>query len=158
MSSLSRLEKHKQMMIKNNPKLAKLSSWRSLIDNMTEADLDRATTTAQEEIGSGTHKSWNIEREYKAIQNFVESRGYKNKYEEGRHKTLKYILNKVYHDPEKGDWDDDNNIKLIKEAGQLLYDFDGMKSMKDNLVWSFIPVRYHREISSYWNGIGEWLD
>ena len=155
---ISRLEKHKRMMIDSHPKLAQFPEWRRMIENMTEEELDQATRTALEEIGSGTRNSWNIKREYEAIQNFVENRGYKNKYEEGRHKVLKYILNKVYHDPEKGDWDDDNNIKLIKEAGQLLYDFDAMKGMKDGLVWSFIPDRYRREISSHWHLIGEWRD
>jgi len=155
---MSRLEKHKKDMYKKHPELAELASWRFMIDNLTEEDLECNTPTAQDEIGSGTPGSWNIKREYVALQDFVKSRGYVSKYEEGRHKILKFILNKVYHDPANGDWNDDNNINLIKEAGQLLYDYDGMNGMRDCFVWSFIPNRYHREISSYWHGIGEWLD
>jgi hypothetical protein len=44
-------------------------------------------------------------------------------------------------------------MKDLKEAGKMLYDYDGMN---DGLVWSFIPKRYQREIDCAWSGIGEW--
>ena len=45
---------------------------------------------------------------------------------------------------------------MLKDAGRLLYEFDGMKGMHDNLVWAFVPTRYRRNIDCVWGGIGEW--
>lgn len=59
-------------------------------------------------------------------------------------------------DPQKADWYDEDNIADLKEAGRLLYKESGMRGMRDNLVWSFIPKRYNEEINSAWDGIGEW--
>ena len=108
--------------------------------------------TALEEIGA-----FNVKSEHDAIERFVRNRGgYKNKYEEGRHKTLRYILDAVENDPQNGDWGDDNHWTLMKEAGRLLYEDSGMHGMHAPLVWSFIPNRYHREIDMIWDSIGEW--
>lgn len=41
----------------------------------------------------------------------------------------------------------------IIEGGKALYKFDGMDGMRDPLVWSFIPRRFHRDMR--WNGIDE---
>jgi len=71
-------------------------------------------------------------------------------------KMLKFVIDSVKNDPDNGDFYDDDSDKLLKEAGQLLYDFDGMNGMHDRLAWSFIPNRYHRTIDYAWNGIGKW--
>jgi hypothetical protein len=110
--------------------------------------------TAIQEIGSGTPQSWNVEREYMAIQRLVDSRGgYASKFEEGFHKVLKYILNNAYHDPQNGDWWDEKNNRLIRQAGILLHQ---ESAMWDSLLWSFVPDRYRRNINLLWDGIGEW--
>lgn len=45
---------------------------------------------------------------------------------------------------------------MMVEAGKLLHEYDGMRGMRDPLVWSFIPRMFHREIDMYWDGVGEW--
>lgn len=45
----------------------------------------------------------------------------------------------------------------IREAGEILYETEGMRGMHDELLWSFIPKTYQREIDLIWDGIGEWL-
>lgn len=52
-------------------------------------------------------------------------------------------------------FDEENNKKII-QAGHLLNEDGGDNSMRDELVWAFIPKRYHREIDMLWGGIGEW--
>jgi hypothetical protein len=101
---------------------------------------------------------YNIFTEYKALGEYIpfHSNQKIHEYELGRYKILEYIINCLHHDPDNGDWYDDNNVKLIRDAGELLYKYDGMNGMHDALVWSFIPKRYQREIDMIWNGIGEW--
>ena len=103
-------------------------------------------------------EKYNIQREYDAISKIIEHRKPEpiSKYKMGRYKILQYILECVKHDPSNGDWFNDENIKVLKEAGKLLYEFDKMDGMNDGLVWSFIPRRYHSDINYAWNGIGEW--
>lgn len=55
-----------------------------------------------------------------------------------------------------GNYYDEKNIKLIRDAGNLLYEYDEMNGLRDVLVWSFVPKRYAREIDMLWNRIGEW--
>ena len=99
-------------------------------------------------------KEYNIINEYNAMKsmNFQASDLYKT----ARLKILQYIINCVNADSLNGDYYNENNRKLMIEAGNELNKEGGMKSMHDDLVWSFIPKRYHREIDYLWNGIGEW--
>lgn len=46
--------------------------------------------------------------------------------------------------------------KKVVNAGQLMYEADGMRGMNDDLVWSFVPKRYQRDIDMMWDGIGDW--
>jgi hypothetical protein len=109
--------------------------------------------TAQKELDV-----WNIKQEYKAIHNFYIDRGkiFKNKYEEARYKILKWIITCATNDTEEGDLISEKNDEMLKDAGKLLYEFDGMKGMHDNLVWDFVPTRYRRNNDCVWDGIGEW--
>ena len=59
----------------------------------------------------------------------------------------------VGHDPERGDWSDNESDALIKQAGKLLHDSG---DMRNPLVWGFIPKRYRRGIDLKWDGIGSW--
>ena len=60
-------------------------------------------------------------------------------------------------------WDDRYKIldpeieNQIKQAGRMLYDFDGMKGMHDELVWAFLPKSLGGEVEIIWNGIGDWV-
>jgi hypothetical protein len=110
--------------------------------------------TAQKELDV-----WNIKQEYKAIHNLYIDRGkhFKNKYEEARYKILKWIITCATYDPEEGDLISEKNDEMLKDAGRLLYEFEGMKGMHDILVWAFVPTRYRRNIDYAWNGIGEWV-
>jgi len=114
--------------------------------------LPQRSTTAKEELDE-----FNIEREYNAIKKLVNLRGgYKDKYEEGRFKTLQYMINCVSNDHQNGDYYNEDNNALMTNAGKLLNQYDGMDGMRDPLVWSFIPKRYHRGIDYMWDGIGDW--
>lgn len=60
-------------------------------------------------------------------------------------------------------WDDrykilDPEIETqIKQAGKMLYDFDGMKAMRNDLVWAFLPKSLGGEVEIIWDGIGDWV-
>ena len=60
-------------------------------------------------------------------------------------------------------WDDRYKIldpeieNQIKQAGRMLYDFDGMRGMHDELVWAFLPKSLGGEVEIIWNGIGDWV-
>jgi hypothetical protein len=59
-------------------------------------------------------------------------------------------------------WEDREKIidpqieKQIKDAGEMLYQYGGMKALHDELLWYFIPKPLGGEIEIIWNGIGEW--
>ncbi len=115
--------------------------------------LPQFSKTAKEEL-----IEFNILKEYKAIHKLYTRRDnkFKNKYEKARYNILKYMINCAIYDPQNGDYYDEENNKLIKEAGKLLYEFEGMNGLYDGLVWSFIPRRYIRDIEILWDGIGDW--
>jgi len=122
-------------------------------DFLAMMKIENMSKTAKEEL-----KIWNIQAEYKAIMKYYnKNKKYQNKAQEARYKILRYMITCAIHDPENGDYFDIENEKLVKEAGKLLYEFDGMKGMHDLLFWSFIPKRYERVIDCLFNGIGEWL-
>ncbi len=98
-------------------------------------------------------KHFNIIPEYNALR----KKNNKNSFDIGRMKILEYIINCVKNDPINGDYCNKDNGKLIIDAGNELNKDGGERSMRDLLVWSFIPKRYHREIDNYWNGIGNWM-
>ena len=74
-----------------------------------------------------------------------------------RLKMFQYVINSVKADPVNGDFYNENNKKIIIEAGNELNNAGGFHLMKNQLVCGFIPNRYHREIENYWNGIGDWI-
>ena len=49
------------------------------------------------------------------------------------------------------------SFDLIKKAGCVLYDDEGLQGLRDPLLWSFIPKNWHRRIEEAWCGIGSWL-
>lgn len=98
-------------------------------------------------------KHFNIIPEYSALR----KKNNKNSFDIGRMKILEYIINCVKNDPINGDYYNKENATLIREAGNELNKDGGERSMREPLVWSFIPKRYHREIDNYWSGIGSWM-
>ena len=104
--------------------------------------------------------SWNVYREFEAIDRFKNARGFENDYEKGRYKTLQYIIKRIEGDPINADYQNEEIKQIMREAGELLYNFtfqsDGKKGINDGLVWAFIPKRYRRDIELIWDGIGEW--
>ncbi len=98
-------------------------------------------------------KHFNIIPEYDALR----KKNNKNSFDIGSMKILEYIINCVKNDPINGDYYNKDNAKLMIEAGNELNKDGGERSMRDLLVWSFIPKRYHREIDNYWSGIGSWM-
>jgi hypothetical protein len=101
--------------------------------------------TASQEL-----KHFNIIPEYYALN----KKENKNTFDLGRMKILKYIINCVQKDPINGDYYSADNAIIMEEAGNHL---EQTNDMRDMLVWSFIPNRYHREIDNYWSGIGSWI-
>ena len=49
---------------------------------------------------------------------------------------LRFVINCVKNDPVNGDYWDDQCHTLLKDAGKLLFQFDGMDGMHDRLAWS----------------------
>ena len=96
---------------------------------------------------------YNIYSEYMAMTNYIKLRGFRDNYEKGRYKVLEFMINCIIADPINGDYYDEKNSELIKEAGRLLHTED---AMHDGLVWAFIPKRFERDIDVSWNGIGGW--
>jgi hypothetical protein len=101
--------------------------------------------TASQEL-----KHFNIIPEYHSLRQIEE----KTSFELARMNILQYIITCVKNDPINGDYYNKENGNLIIEAGKLL---NKTNDMRDLLVWSFIPNRYHREIDNYWDGIGNWM-
>ena len=79
------------------------------------------------------------------------------KYKKARYNILDYIITCVRNDFDRGDYYDEDNVEKLKEAGRLLWEEGGDRSMYDRLVWGFIPRRYHRDVDICWDGIGDWL-
>jgi hypothetical protein len=139
---------------------------------LRELDSDEENDSVDESESSEENQSdeayreaieYNVFREHTALQNIIkdpsfESLDEKDKlYKQARCNILEYIVASVTKDPENGDHYDATNTKKLREAGEMLYKEGGMQSMHDNLVWSFIPQRYHREIDMCWSGVGEWI-
>jgi hypothetical protein len=80
-----------------------------------------------------------------------------DKYNIARSLIYGYIIECIRKDPDNGDYYNEENLKKLKEGGKMLYDNEGMQGMRDDLLWSFIPKRYQREIDMVWNGIGQWV-
>jgi len=102
---------------------------------------------------------YNIIQEHKGLKKFLDYPDLEPKnrlYKQARYNILTYIINCVKADPQNGDHYDEDNKKILREAGELLYKEGGMKSMHCPLVWSFIPKRYGGDINLEWDGIGEW--
>lgn len=47
--------------------------------------------------------------------------------------------------------------KQIHDAGEKMYEIEGMEGLKDPLIWLFMPQIWKRIIDSAFNGIGSWL-
>jgi len=109
--------------------------------------------TAKEEL-----EEYNIMPEYNALTEFLklDLQPKDRLYKQARHNILKYIIISVENDPKHGSYYSEETQQLITQAGQMLYEEGGMRSMHDPLVWSFIPKRYGRDIDCAWDGIGEW--
>ena len=132
------------------------------LESDEETDSDGSEETESDEAYKEAIE-YNVFREHTALENIIkdpvfESRDEKDKlYKKARYNILDYIITCVTNDKENGDYCSKENMDKLKEAGEMLYKEGGMKSMHDNLVWSFIPERYHREIDTCWDGIGEWI-
>ena len=102
---------------------------------------------------------YNIIQEHKGLKRFLDIPDLPEKdrqYKQARYNILTYIINCVKADPQYGDYYDEENQKLLHEAGVLLNKEGGIKSMHCPLVWSFIPKRYGENINMEWDGIGKW--
>jgi len=105
---------------------------------------------------------YNVFSEYKGLAKRVSKH---SSYDKGRFLLYEALIDMVRFDKDMGDikinmndeekkyWD--NIDKKIKKAGKCL---NLTNSMDDSLLWSFIPKRYHSEISLKWDGIGGWRD
>lgn len=99
---------------------------------------------------------YNVFTEYNAIMGHINAGRKLNNYDYARATLLRYVITAVEKDPESGDHTDKQQVDQVRKAGRLLNKTGGIEAMRDPLLWSFIPRRYHREIEHYWNNIGEW--
>ena len=94
-------------------------------------------------------KEYNIYDEYMGIKKLKEMRGWQSKFDEGRFKILEYMINCIIADPINGDYYKKEYCDSVREAAKLLASED---ALYDDLVWSFIPKRFGREIDVMFGG------
>ena len=110
----------------------------------------------------------NVFREYGALKAREDKL---NNYDTARYLILRGIVKMVEYDPINADIKEDASeadqdywrdvMDDIRRGGGLLYKEGGMSNMSgmhDDLVWSFIPKRFHRAIDHIWDGIGGWIN
>ncbi|ATZ81094.1 endopeptidase-like protein [Bodo saltans virus] len=98
-------------------------------------------------------KEYNIFTEYNAI---IEKKTHeKSDYCAGLMLMLKYVITCVENDKINGDYYSVDNNNNVKNGGMLLHKSGGISAMHDVLM-TWIPKRYRREIDIVWDGIGEW--
>ena len=107
--------------------------------------------------------AWNIPREMKALQQRAITAKNFTKYDQARLYILTYMYNCAEANPCTGDWYDlsEKPLEIVKTAGKLLYEAEGMRGLQDYLVWAFVPRRYRREIRWHWKLaklVGVWGD
>jgi hypothetical protein len=102
--------------------------------------------TAKKEL-----KQYNIVEEYEAIAR-KES---KSAYDNAMLNIFQYIMTSAKHDPVNGDYWNEANNELMKQAGELL-NKDGGKGLMHDTLLAWIPPRYRRSVDSLWDGIGGW--
>ena len=94
---------------------------------------------------------YNIMSEYEKLKKIPN----KCIYDKAIFNICQYLITCVENDPVNGDYYSKENNEIIKEAGRLLYEYDGIHSMSGTLS-SWIPKRYRRDIGCVCDGIGEW--
>lgn len=50
----------------------------------------------------------------------------------------------------------DEEAQQIRQAGEMLYEAEGMAGLHDSLLWMFIPKSVHGIVEQIWDGVGEW--
>jgi hypothetical protein len=107
----------------------------------------------QEETAWEEAVKFSVFKNYNTIKN---SESWKtNKFHHGYMMVMKYIITCVKHDKEYGDyWSEENNKDVIL-GGKLLNEYGGFDCMREVLS-TFVPKRYQREIDIKWDGIGKW--
>ena len=96
--------------------------------------------------------------EYQTLVTFArESSDIEEDFDKGRRLTFQAIIAMIELDPVGGDPGDHPEIKeMLREGGHLLNKNGGITSMRDSLVFSFIPRRYHGVLNHVWDNIGDW--
>lgn len=74
----------------------------------------------------------------------------------GVYNSLKYIIECVIHDPQCGDYSNDENNKLIILAGNFLLKYNENTDLMYYYLNKQIPQIFHRQIDYLWDGIGDW--
>lgn len=114
--------------------------------------MDYNTLSAEDELIES-----DIEEELYRINKYLKATGsFVNKTQEAKYKMYSYIATCVRCDPIDGDYYNEENNKLMIEAGQILNELVGFEGMKSAIFKFKIPKRYHNDINYMWNGIGEW--
>jgi len=97
---------------------------------------------------------FNIFREYNKL---IKNKDTIKNYDKAIFNICECLIEKVEHDKDYGDYFSEINNNKLKQAGELLFNYDGISVMLDTLqLW--IPKRYRKEISILWNGIGDWCE
>ena len=123
------------------------------------ADATQTSKTAKDEL-----QEFNIFTEYKDIAKLLKQ--YDNQampkavlVKKAEHKILKYVITCAVRDPINGDYSNEDNNNLLREAGNILNDCGGIQEMRECMeyfVKAFIPKRYRRDIDMLWDNIGGW--
>ena len=97
---------------------------------------------------------FNIVQEYNKLIKNKETIG---NYDKAILNICECLIEKVKNDKENGDYFSEIINNKLKQAGELLFDYEGISIVRDTLqLW--VPKRYRFEISILWNGIGDWCE
>jgi hypothetical protein len=105
---------------------------------------------------------YSIIEKYIMSQKIFESKQFKEFSEKkkcyifGMYNSLKYMIECVIYDPQRGDFSNDENDKLMKLAGNFFLKYDGNTNLMHYYLNNEIPIIFHRQIDYLWDGIGDW--
>ena len=104
-----------------------------------------------------------IIEKYVMSENIIESKNWNGKSEKyklfffGEYNALKYLINCVKNDMDFGDYNDEENNKNMRIAGEFFYKYDENNiDFMVKYIENQVPKLFQRRIEYIWDGIGSW--
>lgn len=124
--------------------------------------LDKALFRNKNNVVLHEALAMNLFSEYQALHN--REKATMSIFDQGRYYVLKGVVGMILFDPVRADMKPNmseseqqwNSFKTdIRKGGELINQ-ESPQSLRDPLIWLFIPHRCHRDIDFIWDGIGNW--